>query len=242
MLSGDDALTLPLMAIGGRGIISVASNEVPAEMVQMVEAAERGDFAAARHWHEKLLPIMQINFVESSPGPGEVRDGRDGPVRRGVPAADGAAAAGVAGKDPGGAEGARPADRRRGARVSLAETIAQLFGAGRAGGQGRRARGVLRTAEAAVGRRGARGRAGSGVAVRLARQHLGEAGHSARLPVRRHRGRVRRSRPLAVLRQGHDAAEEARRRRRRPHRARADRRFAKARLSIARSSACRRCT
>ena len=69
VLSGDDALTLPLMAIGGRGIISVASNEAPAEMVQMVEAAERGDFAAARRWHEKLLPLMQINFCESSPGP-----------------------------------------------------------------------------------------------------------------------------------------------------------------------------
>ncbi len=69
VLSGDDALTLPLMAIGGRGIISVASNEVPAEMVQMVEAAERGDFATARRWHHKLLPIMQINFTESSPGP-----------------------------------------------------------------------------------------------------------------------------------------------------------------------------
>ena len=69
VLSGDDALTLPLMAIGGRGIISVASNEVPAEMVSMVEAAERGDFAEARAWHEKLLPVMQINFIESNPGP-----------------------------------------------------------------------------------------------------------------------------------------------------------------------------
>jgi 4-hydroxy-tetrahydrodipicolinate synthase len=69
VLCGDDALTLPLMAIGGRGIISVASNEAPAEMVQMVEAAERGDFAEARRWHDKLLPLMQINFVESSPGP-----------------------------------------------------------------------------------------------------------------------------------------------------------------------------
>ncbi len=48
VLSGDDALTLPLMAIGGRGLISVASNAIPAEMSQMVEAAERGDFAAAR--------------------------------------------------------------------------------------------------------------------------------------------------------------------------------------------------
>ena len=69
VLSGDDAITLPLMAIGGRGIISVASNEAPAEMVQLVEAAERGDFAAARRWHEKLLPLMQINFVEANPVP-----------------------------------------------------------------------------------------------------------------------------------------------------------------------------
>jgi 4-hydroxy-tetrahydrodipicolinate synthase len=69
VLSGDDAVTVPLMSIGGKGIISVASNEVPAEMVQMVEAAERGDFATAREWHRRLLPLMQINFVESSPGP-----------------------------------------------------------------------------------------------------------------------------------------------------------------------------
>jgi 4-hydroxy-tetrahydrodipicolinate synthase len=69
VLSGDDSLTLPLMAIGGRGIISVASNEVPAEMVQMVEAAEQNDFVTARRWHHKLMPIMQVNFVESSPGP-----------------------------------------------------------------------------------------------------------------------------------------------------------------------------
>src|SRR4051812_23868969 len=51
VLSGDDALTLPLMAIGGRGIISVASNEIPREMAQMVEAAERHDFVAARAIH-----------------------------------------------------------------------------------------------------------------------------------------------------------------------------------------------
>jgi 4-hydroxy-tetrahydrodipicolinate synthase len=69
VLSGDDAVTLPLMALGGRGVISVASNVVPAEMVQLVESAERGDFAAARRWHEKLLPLMQVNFIESSPGP-----------------------------------------------------------------------------------------------------------------------------------------------------------------------------
>jgi len=69
VLSGDDALTLPLMAVGGHGIISVASNEVPAEMVQMVEAAERNDFAAARQVHARILPLMTVNFVESNPVP-----------------------------------------------------------------------------------------------------------------------------------------------------------------------------
>lgn len=69
VLSGDDALTLPLMAIGGRGLISVASNEAPREMSQMVEAAERSDFAAARAVHQRLLPLMQINFLESNPIP-----------------------------------------------------------------------------------------------------------------------------------------------------------------------------
>ncbi len=69
VLSGDDALTLPLMAVGGRGIISVASNEIPAEMSQMVEAAERGDFATARRIHTRLLPLLLGNFIESNPGP-----------------------------------------------------------------------------------------------------------------------------------------------------------------------------
>jgi len=69
VLSGDDVVTVPMMAVGSRGVISVASNEIPAEMSQMVEGAERGDFAAARAIHERILPLMQINFVESSPGP-----------------------------------------------------------------------------------------------------------------------------------------------------------------------------
>jgi 4-hydroxy-tetrahydrodipicolinate synthase len=69
VLSGDDAITLPLMAVGGRGVISVASNEAPRQMSQMVEAAERGDFAAARRLHAELLPLMLINFVESNPIP-----------------------------------------------------------------------------------------------------------------------------------------------------------------------------
>src|SRR5216117_449666 len=69
VLSGDDALTLPLMAIGGRGIISVASNLVAAEMSRMVELAEANDFAAARAVHDALMPIMTVNFVESNPIP-----------------------------------------------------------------------------------------------------------------------------------------------------------------------------
>ncbi|MFN8095748.1 MAG: 4-hydroxy-tetrahydrodipicolinate synthase [Vicinamibacteria bacterium] len=69
VLSGDDALTLPAMAVGARGIISVASNEVPEEMAQMVEAAERGDFAAARAIHSRLLPLLLGNFAESNPIP-----------------------------------------------------------------------------------------------------------------------------------------------------------------------------
>ena len=69
VLSGDDALTLPAMAVGARGIISVASNEVPDEMAQLVEAAERGDFAAARRIHTRLLPLLLGNFIESNPIP-----------------------------------------------------------------------------------------------------------------------------------------------------------------------------
>jgi 4-hydroxy-tetrahydrodipicolinate synthase len=69
VLSGDDALTLPLMAVGGHGLISVAGNEVPGEMARMVEHAEQGDFAAARQVHNQLLPLMLVNFIESNPIP-----------------------------------------------------------------------------------------------------------------------------------------------------------------------------
>jgi 4-hydroxy-tetrahydrodipicolinate synthase len=69
VLAGDDAVTLPLMAIGGRGVVSVVSNEMPAEMVRMVEAAERGDFAGARSVFRRIQPLMQVNFVESNPIP-----------------------------------------------------------------------------------------------------------------------------------------------------------------------------
>jgi 4-hydroxy-tetrahydrodipicolinate synthase len=69
VLSGDDAMTVPLMSIGGRGVISVASNAIPTEMAQMVEAAENGDYRLARQIHQKILPLMVGNFVESNPGP-----------------------------------------------------------------------------------------------------------------------------------------------------------------------------
>jgi 4-hydroxy-tetrahydrodipicolinate synthase len=69
VLSGDDALTLPAMAVGARGVVSVASNELPAEMAQMVEAAEANDFAFARELHSRLLPLMLANFAESNPIP-----------------------------------------------------------------------------------------------------------------------------------------------------------------------------
>jgi 4-hydroxy-tetrahydrodipicolinate synthase len=69
VLSGDDAVTVPLMSIGGRGVISVCSNQIPREMADMVEAAERGDYQVARRLHQRLLGLMQVNFCESSPGP-----------------------------------------------------------------------------------------------------------------------------------------------------------------------------
>jgi 4-hydroxy-tetrahydrodipicolinate synthase len=69
LLSGDDPLTVPVMAIGGRGVISVASNEAPSEMAQIVELCEKGDFAAARKLQAWLLPLIQVNFIETNPGP-----------------------------------------------------------------------------------------------------------------------------------------------------------------------------
>jgi 4-hydroxy-tetrahydrodipicolinate synthase len=69
VLAGDDAMALPLMAIGGRGVVSVASNEVPGEMVKLVEAVEGNDYAAARAIQNRLLPLMQVNFIEANPVP-----------------------------------------------------------------------------------------------------------------------------------------------------------------------------
>jgi len=69
ILSGDDAIALPLFALGGRGVISVASNEIPVEMAQLCHHGLRGEFDEARAIHRKYLPLMEINFIESNPIP-----------------------------------------------------------------------------------------------------------------------------------------------------------------------------
>jgi 4-hydroxy-tetrahydrodipicolinate synthase len=69
VFSGDDAITLPVIALGGVGIISVASNEIPGEMAAMTRAALNNDWTTARSIHRKYLPLMQANFIESNPLP-----------------------------------------------------------------------------------------------------------------------------------------------------------------------------
>jgi len=69
VLSGDDALTLPIIAVGGVGLISVASNEIPREMSEMTRAALNNDWPTARQILRRYLPLMQANFIESSPMP-----------------------------------------------------------------------------------------------------------------------------------------------------------------------------
>jgi 4-hydroxy-tetrahydrodipicolinate synthase len=69
VLSGDDGITLPLMALGGRGVISVASNEIPAEMTRLAKLANANDFAAAREVHNRWFPLTDVNFVETNPIP-----------------------------------------------------------------------------------------------------------------------------------------------------------------------------
>ncbi|HUJ30422.1 MAG TPA: 4-hydroxy-tetrahydrodipicolinate synthase [Candidatus Acidoferrum sp.] len=69
VLSGDDSVTLSLMAIGGRGVISVVSNEIPAEMTRLTQLCLANDFAAAREIHQRYSSLMEVNFVESNPIP-----------------------------------------------------------------------------------------------------------------------------------------------------------------------------
>ena len=69
VLSGDDAVTLALMALGGVGLISVAANLIPAEMTALCSACNKGDFARAREIHRRYHALMEVNFIESNPGP-----------------------------------------------------------------------------------------------------------------------------------------------------------------------------
>jgi 4-hydroxy-tetrahydrodipicolinate synthase len=69
VLSGDDAITLPLMALGGKGLISVSSNEIPAEMTRIVQLALANDFANAREIHFRYAKLLEVNFIETNPIP-----------------------------------------------------------------------------------------------------------------------------------------------------------------------------
>ena len=69
VLSGDDVITIPLTSLGGRGVISVVSNEIPAEFAELTHAALQGDFARARTIQHKYQELMEVNFTETSPGP-----------------------------------------------------------------------------------------------------------------------------------------------------------------------------
>jgi len=69
VLSGDDALALPIIALGGKGLISVVSNEIPAEMTQLIRHCLENNFEEARRLQRRFLPLMEVNFIESSPIP-----------------------------------------------------------------------------------------------------------------------------------------------------------------------------
>jgi 4-hydroxy-tetrahydrodipicolinate synthase len=69
VLSGDDAIALPVIALGGHGVISVAANEIPKEMASLIHACLDNNFARARELQKQYLPLMEINFIESNPGP-----------------------------------------------------------------------------------------------------------------------------------------------------------------------------
>jgi 4-hydroxy-tetrahydrodipicolinate synthase len=69
VLSGDDAITIALMAVGGKGVISVVANEIPADMTRLAQLCLEGDFKVARDIHNKYFNLMEANFVETNPGP-----------------------------------------------------------------------------------------------------------------------------------------------------------------------------
>jgi len=69
ILSGDDALTLPMLSIGASGVISVVGNIVPAKMVSMIKRFESGDLSGARSVHEEIMPLCDAMFIETNPIP-----------------------------------------------------------------------------------------------------------------------------------------------------------------------------
>ena len=69
ILSGDDALTLPILVCGGAGVISVVANIWPEKMVAMINACQKGNMDEALRLHEQLLPVSNAMFIETSPGP-----------------------------------------------------------------------------------------------------------------------------------------------------------------------------
>ena len=69
VLSGDDAVTIPLIALGGKGVISVVSNQIPSEFAKLARAALNGDFATARQIQRRFQSLLEVNFIETSPGP-----------------------------------------------------------------------------------------------------------------------------------------------------------------------------
>ncbi len=69
VLSGDDSLALPTIALGGKGLISVVSNEIPAEMTELIRLCLQDNFERARRLQRRFLPLMEVNFIESSPIP-----------------------------------------------------------------------------------------------------------------------------------------------------------------------------
>ena len=193
-------------------------------------------------------PPRQLHRVESHPGEGG--NGDDGPRRGELPPADGPAegrdaAEALAASSPRSArrQRGRRGERSRGPRSRLASCSRRGALRGRGGGAARGGASRVRgPARGPLARRGARGRARRVLAHRLARERLGEAGDPARFPPRRARRRLRRPRPLAVLRQGHAAPEAPRRSTTACGSCRAARRCATVPSSARVSSPCRRCT
>ncbi len=69
VLSGDDAITIPVISLGGKGVISTAANEIPAEMTAIARRALDNDYPGARQVHRRYLPLMEVNFIETNPIP-----------------------------------------------------------------------------------------------------------------------------------------------------------------------------